>query len=336
MQGKQKVARTQFWILGLVLSLAGQACALDDGLAPTPPMGWNSWNGFQLSINEALVRSTADAMVTNGMKAAGYQYLIVDAGWKARHRDSANRLAADPGKFPSGMKSLADYVHSAGLKFGLYTDAGATDCVAGTPGSKGLEALDAATFAEWGVNYLKEDWCNTEGLNAKEAYTRMHDALAATGRPIVFSVCEWGDNQPWLWAGAIAHLWRTTGDIKDCWDCGQETMRKPGGYPRGWSLILDAQPPLQAYAGPGRWNDPDMLVVGLHGLTTEEARAHFSLWCILAAPLICGCDVTRMSQEVADILLNPGSHRGESGLARNSGQSRDEGWRDGSMDKTFA
>jgi alpha-galactosidase len=232
-------------------------------------------------------------------------YLIVDAGWKARERDSANRLAADPDKFPSGMKALADYVHSKGLKFGVYTDAGARDCVAGTPGSKGSEVLDAATFAEWGVDYLKEDWCNTGGMNAKEAYTRMHDALVAGSRPMVFSVCEWGDNQPWLWAGAIAHLWRTTGDIKDCWDCGQETMHKPGGYPRGWTLILDAQPPLQAYAGPGHWNDPDMLVVGLPGLTTEEARAHFSLWCILAAPLICGCDVTSMSHEICDILLNP-------------------------------
>ena len=268
-------------------------------------MGWNSWNPFQLNINESLIRCTADAMATNGMKAAGYQYIVVDAGWKAKQRDGANRLAADSVKFPAGMKALADYVHGRGLKFGLYTDAGAQDCVAGTPGSKGFEALDAATFSEWGVDYLKEDWCNTEGMNARESYTKMHTAMAATGRPMVFSVCEWGDNSPWDWAGGIAHLWRTTGDIKDCWDCGQETMRKLGGYPRGWTLILDAQPPLQTSAGPGHWNDPDMLVVGLPGLTTNEARAHFSLWCILAAPLIAGCDVTSMLPQTADILLNP-------------------------------
>jgi alpha-galactosidase len=155
------------------------------------------------------------------------------------------------------------------------------------------------------VDYLKEDWCNTEGMNAKSAYKKMHDAIVSTGQPMVFSVCEWGDNQPWQWAGAVAHMWRTTGDIKDCWDCGQETMNKSGGYPRGWTLILDAQPPLQPYAGPGHWNDPDMLEVGMPGLATDEARAHFSLWCILAAPLICGCDVIGMSPQIASILLNP-------------------------------
>ena len=282
-----------------------RAWALDDGLARTPPMGWNSWNHYQLKINESIIRSTADALSTNGMKAAGYQYIIMDAGWKAKERDAQHRLAADPTNFPSGMRALADYVHGKGLKFGLYTDAGARDCVAGTPGSKGFEAMDATTFAEWGIDYLKEDWCNTEGMNAKEAYTLMHNALTKTGRPMVFSVCEWGENQPWNWAPTIAHLWRTTGDIKDCWDCGQDTMSKPGGYPRGWTLILDAQPPLKAYAGPGHWNDPDMLVVGLPGLSLEEARAHFSLWCILAAPLICGCEVTHMSPEIANILLNP-------------------------------
>ena len=292
-------------LLLLWLAGSGRVLALEDGLARTPPMGWNSWNCFQLNINEARIESAADAMATNGMKTAGYQYLIVDAGWKAQQRDAAHRLVGDRNKFPSGMKALADYVHGRGLKFGIYTDAGAQDCDAGTPGSKGCEALDAATFAEWGVDYLKEDWCNTEGLQAREAYATMHRVLAATGRPMIFSTCEWGDNQPWEWAPALAHLWRTTGDIKDCWDCGRETMAKPGGYPRGWTLILDAQPALRRYAGPGHWNDPDMLVVGLPGLTSEEARAHFSLWCVLAAPLICGCDVTAMPPEIAAILLNP-------------------------------
>jgi alpha-galactosidase len=292
-------------LLCYLLLFSGRALALDDGLARTPPMGWNSWNPFQLNINEAVIRSAADAIATNGMKAAGYHYLVVDAGWKGKGRDATGRLTAEPSKFPSGMKALADYVHARGLKFGVYTDAGAQDCVAGTPGSKGSEALDAATFAEWGVDFLKEDWCHTEGMDAKSAYGVMHEAIAATGRSMVFSVCEWGDNRPWNWGGAMAHMWRTTGDIKDCWDCGQETTHKLGGYPRGWTLILDAQPDLQAYAGPGHWNDPDMLVVGLPGLTVEEARAHFSLWCILAAPLICGCDVTTLSPEIAGILLNP-------------------------------
>ncbi len=289
----------------LFLCCSSRLLALDDGLARTPPMGWNTWNCYQMNVSETLVRSTADAIATNGMMAAGYQYIIVDAGWKAKQRDAANRLAEDRNKFPSGIKALADYVHARGLKFGIYTDAGTQDCDAGTPGSKGFEAIDAATFAEWGVDYLKEDWCNTDGMNAREAYSKMHNALANTGRPTIFSTCEWGDNRPWEWAPAIAHLWRTTGDDKDCWDCGRETMTKLGGYPRGWTLILDAQPPLKRYAGPGHWNDPDMLVVGLPGLTAAESRAHFSLWCILAAPLICGCDVITMSPEIAAILLNP-------------------------------
>lgn len=238
------------------------------------------------------------------MKEAGYEYIIVDAGWKAKKRDAQGRLKADPGKFPSGMKALADYVHGKGLKFGLYTDAGSEDCVSGAPGSKGFEEKDASTFAEWGVDYLKEDWCNTAGMSAEEAYTKMSRALLATGRPIVFSMCEWGDNQPWNWAAPVANLWRTTGDSKDCWDCGRKTMNQPGGYPRAWPLILEAQPALASFAGPGHWNDPDMLQVGQPGLTTEESRAHFSLWAILAAPLIAANDIPSMNREIQDILLN--------------------------------
>ncbi len=202
------------------------------------------------------------------------------------------------------MKALADYVHLKGLKFGLYTDAGDKDCVAGTPGSRDHEAADAATFAAWGADFVKEDWCNSEGLDARESYTRMSQALQATGRPIVFSLCEWGDNQPWKWAAAVGHMWRTTGDNKPCWDCGRDTMNRKGGYPRGWTLILDAQPPLASFAGPGHWNDPDMLEVGQRGMTLEEARAHFSLWSVLAAPLIATNDVRSMPAEIAAILLN--------------------------------
>ena len=167
-------------------------------------MGWNSWNRFQLNINEALIRSVTEAIATNGMKEAGYRYVVIDAGWKGKVRDGFGRLTVDSTKFPSGIKALADYVHSKGLKFGVYTDAGAHDCVAGTPGSKGHEAMDAATFADWGVDFVKEDWCNTEGMNAQEAYGRMHEAMVATRRSMVFSMCEWGDNRPWEWGAKVA------------------------------------------------------------------------------------------------------------------------------------
>jgi len=267
-------------------------------------MGWNSWATYELKIDEGLIRATADAMARGGMKDAGYEYVIVDAGWKAKNRDADGRLRADPDKFPSGMKALADYVHGKGLKFGLYTDAGTEDCVSGAPGSKGFEVKDASSFAEWGVDYMKEDWCNTAGMSAQEAYTKMSRAIQATGRPMVFSLCEWGDNKPWTWAAPVGNLWRTTGDSKDCWDCGRDTMNKPGGYPRGWVLILDAQPHLASFAGPGHWNDPDLLQVGQGGMTIEESRAQFSLWAILAAPLIATNDLRSMTPEIHDILLN--------------------------------
>jgi len=288
----------------ILLAYPENAPALDNKLARTPPMGWNSWATYELKIDEALIRAAADAMVSSGMKGAGYEYVIVDAGWKAKNRDDRGRLQADSVKFPSGMKALADYVHSRGLKFGLYTDAGSEDCVSGAPGSKGFEEKDASTFAEWGVDYIKEDWCNTAGMSAEEAYTKMSRAILATGRPIVFSMCEWGDNKPWKWAAPVANLWRTTGDSKDCWNCGRKTMNQPGGYPRGWVLILEAQPALASFAGPGHWNDPDLLQVGHPGLTIEESRAQFSLWAILAAPLITTNDLRSMTPEIQDILLN--------------------------------
>ena len=292
-------------VIGILVFACWQSsAALDNGLARTPPMGWNSWASYELKINEGLIRATADAMLGSGMKGAGYEYIIVDAGWKAKNRDAEGRLRADPEKFPSGMKALADYVHSKGLKFGLYTDAGTEDCVSGAPGSKGFEDKDASSFAEWGVDYLKEDWCNTAGMSAQEAYTKMSRAIGVTGRPMVFSLCEWGDNMPWNWAATVGNLWRTTGDSKDCWDCGRETMNKPGGYPRGWVLILDAQRQLASYAGPGHWNDPDLLQVGQRGLTVEESRAQFSLWAILAAPLIATNDLRSLTPEIREIQLN--------------------------------
>jgi alpha-galactosidase len=281
----------------VIIACASAASAVpnDKGLAQTPPMGWNSWNRFGCDVSENLIKSIADAIVTSGMKDAGYQYVVIDDCWQVS-RDSAGNIVADPQRFPSGMKSLADYVHSKGLKFGIYSDAGTKTCE-GRPGSRGHEYQDALQYASWGVDYLKYDWCNTGSEDAHAAYATMSDALKATARPIVFSLCEWGDHKPWLWARDIGNLWRTTGDITDCWDCKKQ-------YSSGWVQILDQQVGLESYAGPGHWNDPDMLEVGNGGMTPNEYRAHFSFWCLLAAPLIAGNDVRSMPPEIHDILTN--------------------------------
>lgn len=267
-------------------------------LALTPPMGWNSWNRFACDVNEKLIRETADAMVASGMKDAGYVYINLDDCWHGE-RDSQGFIHPDPQRFPSGMKALADYIHGKGLKFGIYSDAGWKTC-AGRPGTRGREYQDALTYAQWGVDFLKYDWCNTEGLNAEGAYLTMREALYAAGRPIVFSICEWGSNKPWDWGKKIGHLWRTTGDITSCWDCEIDH----GGW-SSWGVmrILDMQKGLRQHAGPGHWNDPDMMEVG-NGMAVNEDRAHFSMWCMLAAPLIAGNDLRNMSKETAEILTN--------------------------------
>ena len=255
-----------------------------ENLALTPPMGWNSWNYFKCDrVNEAVIRDMADAMVSSGMKDAGYEYIVIDDCWQVG-RDDEGVIVVDSEKFPSGIAALADYVHSRGLKFGIYSDAGTHTCE-GRPGSKGHEEQDAATYAAWGVDYLKYDWCNTEGQDEIESYTKMRDALYKAGRPIVFSICEWGYSKPWEWAGDVGHLWRTTQDITDRWDGSR------WGNQLGWTFILEQQVGLEKYAGPGHWNDPDMLEVGNDGLTINEARAHFTMWCVLAAPLITGNDL---------------------------------------------
>jgi alpha-galactosidase len=270
------------------------APALENGLALTPPMGWNSWNRFACNVTEDLVKSAADAIVSSGMKDAGYEYIVIDDCWQVS-RDVAGNIVADAKTFPSGIKALADYVHSKGLKFGIYSDAGTMTC-AKRPGSRGHEFQDALQYAAWGVDYLKYDWCNTGTENAQAAYSTMRDALKTAGRPIVFSLCEWGSNKPWLWAKDVGNLWRTTGDISDCWDCKKGHL--------SFTQILDLQVGLESYAGPGHWNDPDMLEVGNGGMTTTEYRSHFSLWCILAAPLMAGNDLKNMSPEIKDILTN--------------------------------
>ncbi len=275
------------------------------GLAQTPPMGWNSWNTFAGNINEAVVYETADAMIANGMRDAGYVYIVIDDTWSLKQRNANGDLVPDPAKFPGGMKKLADYLHSKGFKFGIYSCAGTRTC-GDYPGSWGHEFQDARLFASWGVDYLKYDWCSTGTANAQDAYKRIRDGLYAAGRPVVLSICEWGQNKPWEWGADVGHLWRTTGDIYDSYD-----GRK--GWESGWKRLLDLQHTLvenqgpdglAKFAGPGHWNDPDMLEVGNAGLTLAESRGHFSLWAVLAAPLMAGNDVRHMTPEIQAIMTN--------------------------------
>jgi alpha-galactosidase len=270
-----------------------------EGLALTPPMGFNTWNTFQTNINQQMLKNMVDVFISSGMKDAGYQYFVLDDGWMAKERDSNGNLVADPAKFPDGMKSFVDYVHSKGLKFGIYNCAGTMTC-AGYPGTRGYEYQDARLYASWGVDYLKFDWCYTDSINAREAYTTMSKAIKIAGRPMVFSLCEWGNHQPWLWAKDVGHLWRTTGDIF----AGFEGKLNKGTWSAlSVTAILDLQQNLRKYAGPGHWNDPDMLEVG-NGMKYEEDKAHFSLWCMLAAPLMAGNDLRKMSDQTKNILTN--------------------------------
>ena len=290
---------TAYLSLLLSIALGGSAQAQKfTELAQTPPMGWNTWNKFKCSINEQLIRATADAMVATGMKDAGYEYINIDDCWHGE-RSLLGFITVDAKRFPSGMKALSDYVHSKGLKLGIYSDAGKTTC-AGYPGSHGFETQDAAMYAHWGIDYVKYDWCDTRGLDAKTAYTTMRDAIYKTGRPMVFSICEWGSNNPTEWAPDIGHAWRTTNDIYPCWDCYL-------GDPRHAALsvlqILDLQVGLRKFAGPGHWNDMDMLEVG-NGISDSQGRAHFTLWAIMNSPLITGNDLRSMSPATLATLTN--------------------------------
>jgi alpha-galactosidase len=269
-----------------------------DNLALTPPMGWNSWNKFSCNVDEKLIREVADALVSSGMKDAGYTYINIDDCWHGE-RDAQGFIHPDAKRFPSGMKALADYVHSKGLKFGVYSDAGSQTC-GGRPGSRGYEFQDAQMYAEWGVDYLKYDWCNTEGLKAEGAYKTITAAIRKAGRPMVLSICEWGNDKPWEWGPTVGHLWRTTGDIYNCFDC----INDHGSW-KSWGVmqIVDKQDGLRKYAGPGHWNDPDMLEVG-NGMVANEDRAHFTMWNMLAAPLITGNDIRKMSPQTREILTN--------------------------------
>jgi alpha-galactosidase len=259
-------------------------------------MGWNSWNKFACNVSADLIKGVADAIATNGMKDAGYQYLVIDDCWQVS-RDGDGNIVADSKRFPDGIKAVADYVHSKGLKFGIYSDAGTATCQ-NRPGSRGYEFQDARSYAAWGVDYLKYDWCNHSTQDSAASYSIMRDALAKSGRPIVFSLCEWGSTKPWLWAKDVGNLWRSTGDILNRWT-GKE---KWGGA--GVADIIEMMDGLESYAGPGHWNDPDMLEVGNGGMTDTEYRTHFSMWCLFAAPLISGNDVRKMDKQTSEILLN--------------------------------
>jgi alpha-galactosidase len=273
-----------------------------NNLALTPPMGWNSWNKFACNVSEEMIRSMADAMVKSGMKDAGYEYVNIDDCWQVS-RDASGNIVADAQRFPHGMKAVGDYIHSLGLKFGVYSDAGSKTC-AGRPGGLGHEYQDALQYAAWGVDYLKYDWCNATTQDAKASYANIRAALDASGRAIVLSICEWGTAKPWLWGKEVGgNLWRTTGDISDTW-AGQAKWPDGSCCSNGMLAIVDQQAGLQSYAGPGHWNDPDMLEVGNGGMSDVEYRSHFSLWAILAAPLIAGNDLRDMRAEIHDILTN--------------------------------
>lgn len=288
-------------------------------LAPTPPMGWMTWNFYGVNINEQVIKEMADAMVASGMKDAGYQYIFIDDGWQGG-RDNKNNILPDPKKFPDGIKALADYVHSKGLKLGIYSDAAQLTC-AGYTASLDFEKQDAKTFASWGIDYLKYDYCNapSDAITAQIRYKKMADALRESGRDIDFGVCEWGGRKPWLWAANIGgQLWRTTDDVRDKWS--RKTISKdnkivttPGA---GILDILDQNANLYPYSGPGHWNDMDMLVVGLYGhkgpsadlggvgCTDVEYQTQMSMWCMLNSVLAVTCDLTNMNAATKNILLN--------------------------------
>ncbi|NUP48595.1 MAG: alpha-galactosidase [Catenulispora sp.] len=270
------------------LAVSAPAHALGNGLARTPQMGWNDWNAFGCNVSEALVEQTADIMVSSGMKDAGYQYVNIDDCWMTSSRDSGGHLVPDPAKFPDGISGTAAYVHSKGLKLGIYESAGTATC-AGYPGSLNHEQTDANSFASWGVDYLKYDNCNNQGISAQTRYTAMRDALANTGRPIVYSLCNWGQESVWTWGASVGNSWRTTGDINASFG--------------SMLSIFHSNVGLASYAGPGGWNDPDMLEVG-NGMSFTEDRSEMSLWSEMAAPLISGTDLRSATPATLSLYTN--------------------------------
>jgi len=277
----------------LILFLIVGALALENNVGKTPPMGWNSWNHFGCDINEETIRTAADLMVSSGLKDLGYVYVNIDDCWQGDRLPNGT-ITADPIRFPSGMKSLADYVHGLGLKFGLYSDAGTMTC-ARRPGSRGYEQLDAQSYANWGVDYLKYDNCFANETDfVIDRYQAMSTALlkyAPADRPIYYSTCDWGVYDPWLsWGKNLSNSWRTDDDIADDWNNLLRTVDNSVG--------------LAQFAGPGGWNDPDMLEVGNGNMTQSEYESHFALWALMKAPLIMGCDLEAMTPATKAILAN--------------------------------
>lgn len=280
-------------------------------LAQTPPMGWNSWNSFGPKVNEEAIRQITDTLVTTGLKDCGYEYIVIDDCWSFKEkRDSNGDLIPDPERFPNGIKPIVHYVHSKGLKFGIYSDAAEKTC-ASFPGSFGYEEQDAHLWASWGVDFLKYDYCFAppEQEIAIERYTRMGSALQNSGRDILFSICEWGGRTPSLWARkAGGHTWRVTGDVIDSWT----NVLHNGWEGLGIDTAIDLAVNLHEYAGPGGWNDMDMLVVGLNGKGSvpgngapfNEYRTQMSLWSMLCSPLMIGCDIRSMDSQIASLLMN--------------------------------
>lgn len=277
---------------------------MENGLARTPPMGWNSWNQVRChGLTQDVVRAAAEAMADNGMREAGYSYIVVDDCYQGGREPGTGRLFSHPGRFPDGMRALGDHIHELGLKFGIYGVPGTRTCandwddypVTGL-GSHGHERVDAETWADWGVDYLKYDWCDAHvnaGAVRIPAFTRMRDELARTGRDIVYSISEYGVDSPWLWAGDVANSWRTTQDIDATW--------------ASVSWIIDCQADLWAHARPGAWNDPDMLQVGNGEFARDidANRAHMGMWAMLAAPLMVGTSIPDLDPRLVSILTNP-------------------------------
>ena len=284
----------------VVSVVSAGAAAAGAASAPLPQMGFNNWNSTHCrdEFDEAMIRGVADKVISLGLKDAGYTYVNVDDCWANWQRDKDGALQPNPKRFPGGIKALAAYVHERGLKFGLYSSAGTSTCEPlqenrGFPGGLGHEKQDAATFASWDVDYLKYDNCNNQKIDAHKRYTAMAEALRATNRPIFFSMCEWGENKPWLWAGkppVSAQSWRTTGDITDTYASMLKIFKQ--------NVVLDQ------YASLGHWNDPDMLEVGNGGMTDVEYQSHFSLWAIMASPLLVGTDLRKIKPDALQILLN--------------------------------
>ena len=281
-----KKTNMKILLLSVLLCLFGSSVALDNGLGRTPQMGWSSWNHFRCNFNQTLVEKIADAFINLGLDKLGYEYVNVDGCW-AKSRDSNNVIQVDTDKFPD-WQGLINYVHNKGLKFGFYSDAGTLTCLK-KPGSLGYEDIDARTYANWTVDYLKYDNCYSGPTSPQKRYAAMRDALNKTGRPIYYAMCEWGIDDPATWASSVGNSWRTTGDIQNNWS----------------SMIsrADQNDKWAKYAGPGGWNDPDMLEVG-NGLTVAESETHFSLWCLMKAPLLIGCDLTNIDNESLRVLTN--------------------------------